>query len=68
MGIFNDTRLWVVKKNKQRGKTFKYVYIRSAKEANRLSENKVKIIIHFSVVSECPVVFLYIFWLCLRLF
>ena len=55
---------------------FKYVYIRSAKEllrqiylaANRLSENKVKIITPLSVVSECPVVFLYIFWLCLRLF
>ena len=31
-GKFNDTPIWVVKKKKQRGKTFKYVYIRSAKE------------------------------------
>ena len=28
----NDTSQWVVRKNKQRGKTFKYVYIKSAKE------------------------------------
>ena len=32
MGNFNDTSIWVVIKNMQRGKTFKYVYIRSAKE------------------------------------
>ena len=31
-GKFNDTLIWVVRKNKQRSKTFKYVYIRSAKE------------------------------------
>ena len=29
---FNDSPIWVVRENKQRGKTFKYVYIRSAKE------------------------------------
>ena len=32
MGNFNDTPIWVVRKNKQRSKTFKYVYIRSTKE------------------------------------
>ena len=32
MRNFNDTPIWVVRKNKQRGKTFKYVYIRSKKE------------------------------------
>ena len=78
MGNFNDnpTPIWVVKKNKQRGKTFKYVYIKSAKEllkqisfaVNSLEENKVEIITHLSVVGESPVVVLYIFWLCLRLF
>ena len=31
-GKFNDTRTWVVRKNKQQSKTFKYVYIRSVKE------------------------------------
>ena len=31
MGQFDDTPIWVVKRNKQRGKTFKYVDI-SAKE------------------------------------
>ena len=34
-GKFNDTSIWVVKKNKQRGKTFKYVHIRSAKELQK---------------------------------
>ena len=32
MEKFNDTPIWVVRKNEQHGKTFKYVYIRSAKE------------------------------------
>ena len=32
MGNFYDTPIWVVRKNKQRSKTFKYVYTRSAKE------------------------------------
>ena len=32
MGNFNDTPIWVVRKNKQRSNTFKYVYVRSAKE------------------------------------
>ena len=32
MGNFNDTPIWVIKKNKQRGKMFKYIYIRSMKE------------------------------------
>ena len=48
-------------------KTFKYIYIRSAKEllkyiplmVNSLLENQVKIIIQLSVVGECSVVFLY---------
>ena len=31
-GKFNDTPIWFIRKNKQRGKTLKYVYIRSAKE------------------------------------
>ena len=31
MGNVNDNPLWVIRKNKQRGKTFKYVYIRSTK-------------------------------------
>ena len=75
-GKFNDTFIWVVRKNKQHGKMFKYVYVRSVKEllkhislaVNNLLENKAEIIIHLSVVGECPVVFLYSFWLCLRLF
>ena len=54
MGTLNDTPIWVVKKNKQRGKPFKFVYIRSAKEllkhiplaVNSLYENKVEIMIH----------------------
>ena len=62
-GKFNDTPIW----NKQRGKTFKYVFIRSAKELlNHIPlavNSQVKIIIHLSVIDECPVVFLYIFWL-----
>ena len=73
MGNFNDTPILVVRKKKLCGK---YAYIRSAKELLKdiafavysLYENKVKIIIHLSVVLEYPVVFLYIFWLCLRLF
>ena len=32
MGNFSDTPIWVLRENKQRGKTFKYVYIRSMKE------------------------------------
>ena len=32
-GKFNDTPIRVVRKNKQRVKTFKYVYIRSTKVA-----------------------------------
>ena len=32
MGNFNNTLIWVVRKNKQHGKMFKYVHIRSAKE------------------------------------
>ena len=76
MRNFNDTPIWVVRKNKQCDKTFKYVYIRSTKEllnhiplaVNSLKENKVKTIIYLSVVGECPVVFFYIYWLCLRLF
>ena len=31
-GKFNYTLIWVVRKNKQRGKTFKYVYFRNSKE------------------------------------
>ena len=76
MGNFDETHIRVLRKNKQRSKTFKYVYIRSVKESlkhiplavNSLLENRVKIIIHLSVVGECPVVFQYIFWLSLRLF
>ena len=50
-GKFNNTPLWVVRKTKQRGKTFKYVYMRSAKQllkhipqaVNSLLENKLKL-------------------------
>ena len=74
MGTFNDTPIWIVRKNKQRSKTFKYVYIKSAKEllkhiplaVDSLSGNKVKVIIHLPVVGECSVVCLYIFGLCFK--
>ena len=32
MGNINDPSIWVISKNKQRGKTFKYVHKRSTKE------------------------------------
>ena len=67
-GKFNDTSVWTVRKNQQCSKILKYIYIRGAKELLKyiplvvFSLNRVKIIIHLSVVGEYPVVFLCVFW------